>query len=157
MTCLTNRVRSATVSPCIYARGRPPGSAQRLTGNTIRCGASMPRWSKCSTLAGQSTREPEVTALIPAWVQQVVDKVIGQTRNVLSSDWVSAARLCLQLSGGFNASGRFDKMSFGKPCSSRSFNRQIYRGGMAATVANYWPLPPSFRKPADPSSAVPAA
>jgi hypothetical protein len=47
---------------------------------------------------------------IPIWVQRVVDAVIAQTRNVLSSDWVSEARIRVQLSGGFNASGRFQSL-----------------------------------------------
>ena len=47
---------------------------------------------------------------IPPWVQQVVDEVIGQTRNVISSDWLSEARIRVQLSGGFNATGRFQSL-----------------------------------------------
>src|SRR5947209_5771587 len=48
--------------------------------------------------------------LIPPWVQHVVDEVIGQTRNVLSCDWISEARIRVQLSGGFNATGRFQSL-----------------------------------------------
>ena len=36
--------------------------------------------------------------------------MISQTRNVLSSDWISEARIRVQLSGGFNATGRFQSL-----------------------------------------------
>ena len=47
---------------------------------------------------------------IPLWVQHIVESYLRQTRNVLVSDWITEARVALQLSGGYNAAGRFDTL-----------------------------------------------
>jgi hypothetical protein len=48
--------------------------------------------------------------LIPLGVQQVVDELIHQTRIAILSDWLSEARISIQLSGTYTASGRFDTL-----------------------------------------------
>jgi hypothetical protein len=47
---------------------------------------------------------------IPHWVQHVVDEYLSKTRNVFLSDWINEARLCVQLSGGYSATGRFQSL-----------------------------------------------
>jgi hypothetical protein len=71
--------------------------------------AEWPKWRDCFRALHwlARARAHATKQRIPPWVQHLVDEVIGQTRNVLSSDWLSEARLRVQLSGGFQASGRF--------------------------------------------------
>ena len=53
-------------------------------------------------------RRPEQR--IPHWVQNAIHHHLSQTHNVLLSDWITEARICLQLSGGYTASGRFQTL-----------------------------------------------
>jgi hypothetical protein len=53
-------------------------------------------------------RRPEQR--IPHRVRNILHKYLSQTRNVILSDWITEARISLQLSGGFTATGRFQSL-----------------------------------------------
>lgn len=66
------------------------------------------RWLAQARARPPKPRTPEHR--IPHWVHHVVDEYLSKTRNVLLSDWINETRLCVQLSGGYIATGRFQSL-----------------------------------------------
>jgi hypothetical protein len=112
-----------------------------------------PNWQDCLEallwFAKRRERPPQPRSLadhIPLHVGQVVDRVLGRTRNGLLTDYFTEAAITVQLSGTFTATGVFKSLdefweavflSFFKPES-------IPHGSMCASCGT--PFPPTRRR-----------